>query len=1639
MKKVFAMMLLCIICSNIYAQSVWNGSQNVEFLSSGGGEIDDPYLLNTAEDLAGLAKLVNEGNDFSGKYFKLTSDIYLNDASTPDSTKLKWTRIGGIKREQVDEEFNFEDFPFSGHFDGGGHTIYGLYNATMPEDETGWDDPFTEFFVSFEDWEKGMFGLVRNATIKNLKIKDMVLSGGYTMGGLTPYCENSTITDCHIENSVVKSSLGDYGGGAGGLAGQVKNSVIERCTVDARVQGTRGVGVLAGNSDSTSIIRDCSTSGFSYMTQYFGGGFIGVNLGLIERCSSSADAARRMYSYALGDGGIPDCAAFVGENQGGIIRDCYATGNIVNTELYGFGFCGTNSGLLENCYATGNVSGSSISLSSPFLGQNGFVGKWGDPDQKGDVINCFGTGTCIHTDDYGHTSGFVNNSWADGISLIANCYFNVDNMPNVQTKTEGEFDVTTEFMKSKEFVDELNMMSALLGLTQWQYNEGGYPTLTTEKATNITDYFEGGSGTKDDPWRIANKEQLKNLASFTNHGYHFAGNYILQTADIALNAPFEMWGEEMPELWEPIGKPVIGHLDGAEHTFNYCFRGNYDGGMHEVQNLYANSLTHGTGFFGRLFHDAKIRNLGVTGAWVKGAGKSAILVAIADRYAVNTEIRQCWTSGTVDAINAPAAGIVGDMPLEGDMHLYNCYSTAEVLGNHESKLIALLDVLDHNSATNIIYNHKLENWDKLELLHVQNYFVNRDSVTKALFDEILPPDYAKTTEYLQSSDIVNRMNGFVSQYNATHADDPLLYWKVNEGDYPTFTTDIPPHTINFISNGGSEVASLRVYDNTKTIAPPLPTKEGHIFYGWFKDAELTQFFKFGDTPITEDVTLYAKWQEELVADYSIFNNPFAKSYVIRTPQQLLAFAHAITGVEGKIDRKDFTGMTVKLGADITLNDTVAWREFGSEAYGRLWEPLAQGAYNQFRGTFDGQGYSINGIYCVRNNMDTKQWGFFSWIGVNGVVKNLKLQAAYFENMEQTEVVGGIAGYNLGRIENCHVETRIKVRNCFTGLLAGMTRVDDANTFSEWDLVVGDMIDCSVKGEILNIDYPNIAWKVEANTGGLIGYYDAAGSISNCHVDANIKGVTRTGGLIGMTSSYNRTLTSHIDSCSVKGSIEGLWWVGGFVGQAMSNTDCTNSTADVDITAYGNWVGGLFGFTEGPTYGDKGVNISNCKVSGSIKTTGEHVGGLIGTSSNSDNDTIINCVSTASVVGSNYVGGIIGLADGYHIINSASYGNVTASGEYAGGITGANGVVESCYSLADIKAEKYAGGLSGCIYNMDKSYFAGTITAPNNIAEVGGLVGNDYTPTSSYFDSDKANVNGENGCTTAKMQSVSNYTGWDFAKTWAITPDYNDGYPYLRCLAPEEYKNVAIFTLNTDSAKMHVADELQLTANVLHPEYTTVEWRSSDTSVLTVDNGKVTAVGEGEAYVEVFTPDGQKVSVHIKVTAIAYTVTYMVDGVEYKTLSLFPGETIPVESAPAKEGYTFSGWTEIPETMPAQDVVITGSFTINTYKLTYMVDDEVYKEVEVTFGATITTEAEPAKEGYTFSGWSEIPETMPANDVIITGSFSKINSITGIDAETEVNVYDLNGKLVATKIAFKELKYILEKGVYIINGEKHLIK
>ena len=98
---------------------------------------------------------------------------------------------------------------------------------------------------------------------------------------------------------------------------------------------------------------------------------------------------------------------------------------------------------------------------------------------------------------------------------------------------------------------------------------------------------------------------------------------------------------------------------------------------------------------------------------------------------------------------------------------------------------------------------------------------------------------------------------------------------------------------------------------------------------------------------------------------------------------------------------------------------------------------------------------------------------------------------------------------------------------------------------------------------------------------------------------------------------------------------------------------------------------------------------------------------------------------------------------------------------------------------------------------------------------------------------------------------------------------------------------------------------------------------------------------------------------------------------------------------------------IPERMPAGDIVIEGTFAVNSYTLTYMVDGEVYASDNIVYGTPIAPLEEPvAKEGYTFSGWSDIPETMPAGNVVIEGRYVQTTLTGDINKDGVVDVLDI---------------------------------
>ena len=152
-----------------------------------------------------------------------------------------------------------------------------------------------------------------------------------------------------------------------------------------------------------------------------------------------------------------------------------------------------------------------------------------------------------------------------------------------------------------------------------------------------------------------------------------------------------------------------------------------------------------------------------------------------------------------------------------------------------------------------------------------------------------------------------------------------------------------------------------------------------------------------------------------------------------------------------------------------------------------------------------------------------------------------------------------------------------------------------------------------------------------------------------------------------------------------------------------------------------------------------------------------------------------------------------------------------------------------------------------------------------------------------------------------------------------------------------------------------------------------------------------------------------------------------------------GTDVTVRTAhPEKEGYTFTGWTNIANivtvdadgkfTMPAQDVRFDAQFSINQYHVTYKVDGKDYGNTETyVFNSDVAIRPVPTKEGYTFSGWkigTADAENfkMPAHDVTIEGTFAINRYTVTYKVDTEVvgtDVYDFNSDVVIRDVPTKE--------------------
>lgn len=304
--------------------------------SGGSGETNDPYKIAAAEDLISLG---GNPEDYD-KHFILIADIDLPDRMVFDKAV--------IAPNTDDKWGEFQGIPFTGVFDGNGHTISNLR-------------------ITGNDY-LGLFGeLGSGAKIRNVGVVNVSItaSGDYT-GALAGKNFHGTLSQCYSTGTISGKES------AGGLAGFNSYGYIINCCSTCAVSGSGELvhigGLLGDNSYgtaaqcySTGIVSSTSNSDSSIACV---GGLVGFNsYGTVTQCYSTSGVSG---NYEMG--------GLVGSDSFGKITKSYSTGAVTVTGNYPTARLGGLIGAcfhsyVSQCYSTGAVSSRAA---QGFVGQQNF-------------------------------------------------------------------------------------------------------------------------------------------------------------------------------------------------------------------------------------------------------------------------------------------------------------------------------------------------------------------------------------------------------------------------------------------------------------------------------------------------------------------------------------------------------------------------------------------------------------------------------------------------------------------------------------------------------------------------------------------------------------------------------------------------------------------------------------------------------------------------------------------------------------------------------------------------------------------------------------------------------------------------------------------------------------------------------------------------------------------------------------------------------------------------------------------------------------------------------------------------------------------------------------------------------------------
>ena len=224
-KRIGSLLLILALCFTLLptaafaadSTDAWDGTADISWYTD--HETDTEYRFTTAEQLAGMAKLINDDMaNFKDKTIYLENDLDLGGH--------EWISIG--------DGANTAGGSFQGVFDGQSHVVYNLYSHEGLKSEN--KDNNNNLY------RNGLFGAIYNATVQNLGIEnaDIVIpmndTSTYGKGILVDWMTDSTINNCYTTGSITGGSYIEkyIGGIAGFLNG---NNSISQCYSTAAITG----------------------------------------------------------------------------------------------------------------------------------------------------------------------------------------------------------------------------------------------------------------------------------------------------------------------------------------------------------------------------------------------------------------------------------------------------------------------------------------------------------------------------------------------------------------------------------------------------------------------------------------------------------------------------------------------------------------------------------------------------------------------------------------------------------------------------------------------------------------------------------------------------------------------------------------------------------------------------------------------------------------------------------------------------------------------------------------------------------------------------------------------------------------------------------------------------------------------------------------------------------------------------------------------------------------------------------------------------------------------------------------------------------------------------------------------------------